>query len=91
MKLLISNLLIKTNRREMSKNHKEAVEITKFKLKGYTCQEFIKANKDADAFLKRQSRRTFEQRSTIVDMLIWNSVDGSHEHVNERIKRFQSP
>ncbi len=59
----------------MSKNHKEAVEITTFKLKGCTCQEFIKANEDVDAFLKSQSgfksRRIFKQCSIIVDMLIW--------------------
>jgi hypothetical protein len=57
----------------------EAVEITTFKLRGYTCDQFIAANEEIDAFLKRQpgflSRRIFQKTDrTIVDMLIWDSV-----------------
>jgi hypothetical protein len=57
----------------------EAVEITTFKLRGYTCDQFIAANEEIDAFLKRQpgflSRKIFQKTDrTIVDMLIWDSV-----------------
>ncbi|TCD10777.1 hypothetical protein EZ449_07775 [Pedobacter frigidisoli] len=61
------------------KDNTEAVEITTFKLNGYSCKQFIKANKEIDEFLQRQkgfkSRRIFEQGSTIVDMLIWDDVE----------------
>jgi hypothetical protein len=62
----------------------EAVEITTFKLKGYTCDQFIAANQEIDEFLKRQpgfiSRRIFQKTDrTIVDMLIWDSVENGTE------------
>jgi hypothetical protein len=65
----------------MSNNNiTEAIEYTTFKLTGVTCQQFIAANEDVDAFLKRQtgfrSRRIAEMEDgTIFDMLIWDSVE----------------
>lgn len=55
-----------------------AIEITTFMLAGFSCEQFIAANKDVDAFLKRQpgfqSRRIAEQADgSILDMLIWDS------------------
>lgn len=57
----------------------EAIEITTFKLAGYSCADFIIANAGVDVWLKRQpgfqSRRLAEREDgTIVDMLIWDSV-----------------
>jgi hypothetical protein len=57
----------------------QAIELTTFKLKGYTTAQFIEANKEIDAFLKRQkgfhSRTIFELKKGIVyDMLVWDSV-----------------
>ncbi|MRX40028.1 hypothetical protein GJU43_12145 [Flavobacterium sp. LC2016-23] len=62
------------------KNH--AIELTTFKLKGFTIKEFIEANAEIDAFLKRQkgfrSRTIFELKGVVYDMLIWNSTtDGT--------------
>ncbi|WP_229655049.1 hypothetical protein [Flavobacterium sp. LC2016-23] len=64
----------------MMKNH--AIELTTFKLKGFTIKEFIEANAEIDAFLKRQkgfrSRTIFELKGVVYDMLIWNSTtDGT--------------
>jgi hypothetical protein len=58
----------------------EAIEVTTFKLKGHSCKEFVTANADIDAWLKRQrgfrSRRIAERDDgTIVDMLIWDSAE----------------
>lgn len=58
----------------------QAIELTTFKLKGFTTQEFIEANAAIDAFLKRQkgfrSRTIFELKKGIVyDMLLWDSVE----------------
>jgi hypothetical protein len=58
----------------------EAVEITSFKLAGYTCQQFIEANKPIDIWLCKQpgfrSRRMWQQSDGYVfDMLIWDSRD----------------
>ncbi|MGB7196595.1 MAG: hypothetical protein WBD81_24335 [Collimonas pratensis] len=58
---------------------KEAIEITTFKLAGYSCADFIAANADVDAWLKRQpgfrSRHVAEREDgTIVDMLLWDTV-----------------
>jgi hypothetical protein len=43
----------------------EAIEVTTFRLKGRSCAEFITANRDIDAWLKRQpgfrSRRIAER------------------------------
>ena len=63
----------------MNKKKAEGLEITTFKLNGYTCEEFIEANADVDEWLQRQpgfqSRRIAEQPDgTIVDMLIWDAV-----------------
>ncbi|WP_316845891.1 hypothetical protein [Pedobacter psychrodurus] len=65
----------------------EAVEITTFKLKGYTCDQFIAANQEIDDFLKRQtgfiSRRIFQKTDrTIVDMLIWDTVKNGTESMH---------
>lgn len=65
----------------------EAVEITTFKLKGYSCEQFIAANNEIDDFLKRQpgfiSRRIFQKTDhTIVDMLIWDSVKNGTESMH---------
>lgn len=56
-----------------------AIEITTFKLAGYTCKQFIAANADIDIWLKQQagfvSRQMAEyEDGTIYDMLIWDSV-----------------
>ncbi|MCW3089785.1 MAG: hypothetical protein JWP81_854 [Ferruginibacter sp.] len=56
-------------------NKKEGIEITTFKLRGYSSEECIKANADIDEWLKQQpgfqSRRIAEKEDrTIVDMLI---------------------
>jgi len=65
----------------------EAVEITAFKLKGYTCDQFIAANQEIDVFLKRRtgfiSRRIFQKTDrTIVDMLIWDTVKNGTESMH---------
>lgn len=57
----------------------EAVEITTFKLADCSCEDFIAANADVDAWLMQQpgfqSRRIVERSDgTIIDMLIWDSV-----------------
>lgn len=64
----------------MMKNH--AIELTTFKLKGFTIKDFIEANAEIDAFLKRQkgfrSRTIFELKGVVYDMLIWDSTtDGT--------------
>jgi hypothetical protein len=58
---------------------KDAIEITTFKLAGYTCRDFIAANADIDEWLQQQpgfkSRRIAEwSDGTIVDMLIWDDA-----------------
>ena len=58
----------------------EGIEITTFKIKGCTFAAFIKANASIDEWLKKQSgfqsRRIAKQEDgTIVDMLIWDSVE----------------
>lgn len=61
----------------------QAIELTTFKLNGFTTQQFIEANKEIDAFLKRQkgfrSRTIFELKKGVVyDMLVWDNVaDGT--------------
>lgn len=62
----------------------EAIEVTTFRLNGHSCQEFIAANADIDAWLKRQpgfrSRRIVERDDgTIVDVLIWASAEAGHK------------
>lgn len=59
---------------------KQAIELTTFKLKGFTIEQFIEANKAIDIFLKHQkgfcSRTIFELKKGIVyDMLLWNSAE----------------
>lgn len=61
----------------------QAVEVTTFKLNKCTTAQFIEANTEIDEFLKRQtgfqSRRIFEIRGTIYDMLLWDSrEDGTN-------------
>ena len=58
----------------------QAIELTTFKLRGYTIAQFIAANKEIDAFLKRQkgfrSRSISELKKGIVyDLLIWDSAE----------------
>jgi hypothetical protein len=65
----------------------EAIEVTTFKLNGQSCKEFVAANATIDAWLKRQpgfrSRRIAERDDgTIVDMLIWDSVEGGRKAAN---------
>ena len=62
----------------------EAIEVTTFKLNGQSCKEFVAANADIDAWLKRQpgfrSRRIAERDDgTIVDVLIWDSAEDGHK------------
>ena len=78
----------------MTKRHKATagLEITTFLLKGYSCEEFITANTDIDAWLLRQpgfqSRGIAQQEDgRIVDMLVWDSVahgtKAMHKIMNE--------
>jgi hypothetical protein len=58
----------------------EAIEVTTFKLNGHSCAEFVAANREIDAWLKRQpgfrSRRIAERdNGTVIDMLIWASAE----------------
>ncbi|KRD61056.1 hypothetical protein ASE40_05755 [Flavobacterium sp. Root935] len=58
----------------------QAIELTTFKLKGFTTKQFIEANAAIDAFLKRQkgfrSRTIFELKKDVVyDMLVWDSEE----------------
>ena len=58
----------------------KAIELTTFKLKGFTTKQFIEANAAIDAFLKRQkgfrSRTIFELKKDVVyDMLVWDSEE----------------
>lgn len=58
----------------------KAIELTTFKLNGFTTQQFIDANAEIDAFLKRQtgfcSRTIFELKKGVVyDMLVWGSTE----------------
>ncbi|SFD57588.1 hypothetical protein [Flavobacterium phragmitis] len=70
----------------------QAVELTTFRLKGFTTKQFIEANAEIDAFLKRQqgfrSRTIFELKKDIVyDLLIWDSkeegTDAMHKLMRE--------
>jgi hypothetical protein len=58
----------------------QAIELTTFKLRGFTTQQFIEANTEIDAFLKRQkgfrSRTIFELKKDVVyDLLVWDSEE----------------
>jgi hypothetical protein len=58
----------------------QAIELTTFKLNGFTIEQFIEANKEVDEFLKRQegfrSRSIFELKKGVVyDMLLWDSKE----------------
>jgi len=58
----------------------KAIELTTFKLNGFSTQQFIDANVEIDAFLKRQtgfcSRTIFELKKGVVyDMLVWDSTE----------------
>jgi hypothetical protein len=78
----------------MSKDMQEAVEITTFKLRGYTCRQFIGANKEVDTFLKSQpgfkSRRIFEQDGAIVDILIWDTVANGTKSMHLLMERLSN-
>ena len=62
---------------------KQAVELTTFSLNGYTIAQFIAANTEIDAFLKRQegfvSRSIFELKKGVIhDILFWETeADGT--------------
>lgn len=58
----------------------QAIELTTFKLKGFSAKQFIEANAAIDAFLKRpkgfRSRTIFELKKDVVyDMLVWDSEE----------------
>jgi len=58
----------------------QAIELTAFKLRGFTTKQFIEANAAIDAFLKRQKgfrfRTIFELKKDVVfDMLVWDSEE----------------
>ena len=58
----------------------KAIELTTFKLNGFTTQQFIDANAEIDGFLKHQkgfcSRAIFELKKGVVyDMLVWDSTE----------------
>ncbi len=62
----------------------DAVEITTFRLNGCTCAQFVSANAEVDAWLRRQpgfrSRRIAERADgEIVDVLVWESVEAGEE------------
>lgn len=62
----------------------QAIELTTFKLKGFTTRQFIEANVEIDTFLKRQkgfrSRTIFELKKDVVcDMLVWDSKEEGTE------------
>lgn len=70
----------------------QAIELTTFKLKGFTTKQFIDANAEIDTFLKRQkgfrSRTIFELKKDVVyDMLVWDSkeegTDAMHKLMTE--------
>ena len=72
------------------KTKTEGIEITTFKIKGCTFAKFINANASIDEWLKKQpgfqSRRIAEkQDGTIVDMLIWDSVEEGTDAMNRII------
>ncbi len=72
------------------KTKTEGIEITTFKIKGCTFAEFIKANASIDEWLKKQpgfqSRRMAKKEDgTVVDMLIWDSVDEGTDAMNRII------
>ena len=74
------------------------LEMTTFKLeKGKTYKEFIAANVDVDAWLKKQpgfQSRHIAQRpdGTIIDVLIWDSeVDGTNAMHNIMSELADSP
>jgi hypothetical protein len=72
------------------KSKTEGIEITTFKIKGCSFAEFINANSSIDEWLKKQpgfqSRRIAEkQDGTVVDMLIWDSVEEGTDAMNRII------
>ena len=72
------------------KTKTEGIEITTFKIKGCTFAEFIKANASIDEWLKKQpgfqSRRMAKKEDgTVVDMLIWDSVEEGTDAANRII------
>jgi hypothetical protein len=75
----------------------QAIELTTFKLRGFTTKQFIEANAAIDAFLKRQkgfrSRTIFELKKDVVyDMLVWDSEeDGTNAMHKLMIELSDSP
>lgn len=58
----------------------KAIELTTFKLNGFTTKQFIEANTEIDTFLKRQkgfcSRTIFElEKGVVYDMLVWDTTE----------------
>jgi hypothetical protein len=62
----------------------EAIEIVTFRLaRGISFADFVAANREVDAWLKRQpgfrSRRIAQERgSCVVDVLLWDSETAAH-------------
>jgi hypothetical protein len=71
---------MKHTRRSGGAHATEALEITTFRLvAGLSCEDFVAATADVDAWLRRQpgfrSRRIAEREDrSIVDMLIWDTA-----------------
>jgi hypothetical protein len=62
----------------------DAVEVTTFRLVDCTCAEFVEANAEVDAWLRRQpgfrSRRIAEREDgEMVDVLVWDSVEAGKD------------
>lgn len=62
----------------------EALQVTTFRLNGQSCAQFVAANADIDAWLRRQpgflSRRIAERDDgTIVDVLIWATAEAGRK------------
>jgi hypothetical protein len=76
----------------------EALEITTFRLTdGLTAADFIEANEDIDAYLRRQPgfrwRRIAEaDNGTIIDIVAWDSVtDADHSSAGIMTEMIDSP
>jgi len=70
-----------------SNQRNKGLEITTFKLNGYSCKAFIAANEEVDEWLKKQpgfqSRHIAEKEDgTIIDMLLWDSEEQGRTAMN---------
>jgi hypothetical protein len=71
----------------------EAIEITTFKLTGYTLKEFIEANAGIDEWMKKQpgfrSRHIFEQQNGMVsDILFWDNSKNGTDAMQQLMREF---